>query len=148
MLHDKHSEELAQLTAEVVSAYISKNVVPQANLAALIGDVHGALRSLGDAAATQAPEVAEEPLKPAVPIKKSVSASELVCLDCGKRFKSLKRHLQTNHGLSPDEYRARWSLPSSYSMVAPNYAEARSSLAKQMGLGQKGSGSSKKAKAK
>ena len=127
------SEHLVELTAYLVSAYVGNNAVPASNLSGLIADVHGAFVRLVDGAAT-AP--VPEPLKPAVPIKKSIEPDFMVCLEDGKRFKSLKRHLRTSYGLTPEEYREKWGLPADYPMVAPNYAEARSQLAKRSGLGQ------------
>ncbi|NGO54458.1 MucR family transcriptional regulator [Allomesorhizobium camelthorni] len=126
-------DPIVELTADVVSAYVSNNPVPAAELAALIGQIHASLRALGSGA----PVEVEEPQKPAVPIKKSVAPDHIVCLEDGKQFKSLKRHLMTHYGLTPDEYRAKWKLPADYPMVAPNYAATRSALAKQMGLGRK-----------
>jgi len=123
-------DSLIELTAEIVAAYVSNNRVGAAEISDLIGTVHMALRG------TASEEAEEEPPTPAAPIKRSVTADYIVCLEDGKRFKSLKRHLNT-HGLSPIEYRARWGLPADYPMVAPNYARARSDLARQMGLGQK-----------
>ena len=124
---------IVELTADVVSAYVSNNPVPATELAALIGQIHASLRALGSGASVEV----EEPQKPAVPIKKSVAADYIVCLEDGKQFKSLKRHLMSQYGLTPDEYRAKWNLPADYPMVAPNYAATRSALAKQMGLGRK-----------
>ncbi|MGX5832041.1 MucR family transcriptional regulator [Mesorhizobium sp. 43Arga] len=124
---------LIELTADVVSAYVSNNPVPVGELPALIGQVHAALRSTAGGVASAKPEA----LNPAVPIKKSVTPDFIICLEDGKKFKSLKRHLSTDYGLSPDEYRAKWGLPADYPMVAPNYAAARSALAKAMGLGRK-----------
>jgi len=121
-----------ELAADIVSAFVSKNSVPAADLPALIGDVHEALNRIANGSAQQA---VEEPKAPAVPIKKSVQPDYIVCLDDGKRFKSLKRHLRTVYDLTPEQYRAKWGLPASYPMVAPNYAAARSELAKQIGLG-------------
>ncbi|MET2832470.1 MucR family transcriptional regulator [Mesorhizobium shangrilense] len=131
---DKNIDTLIELTADVVSAYVSNNPVPVGDLPALIGQVHAALK--GTAGSVSA---AEEQLvvKPAVPIKKSVTPDYIISLEDGKKFKSLKRHLSTHYGLTPDEYRAKWGLPSDYPMVAPNYAAARSALAKTMGLGRK-----------
>lgn len=126
------SERLIELTADVVSAYVSNNPVPLAELPRLIADVHGALEQR-----ITVPEPVSEPQKPAVPIKKSVTPDFIVCLEDGKMFKSLKRHLTTHYGLSPDEYRTKWGLPADYPMVAPNYAASRSALAKSMGLGRK-----------
>ena len=121
-----------ELAADIVSAFVSNNSVPVAELPALIGSVHAALSQVASGS-TQQP--AEEPKAPAVPIKKSVQPDYIVCLDDGKRFKSLKRHLRTTYNLTPDQYRAKWGLAHDYPMVAPNYAAARSELAKQMGLG-------------
>jgi predicted transcriptional regulator len=121
-----------ELTANIVSAYVSNNPVPSAEMAALIGQVYSALKRVsGGQMAAPA-----EPLKPAVPIKRSVTPEYIVCLEDGLKFKSLKRHLRTRYNLTPDQYREKWALPPDYSMVAPNYAAARSQLAKQMGLGQ------------
>jgi predicted transcriptional regulator len=128
-----NTEMLMELTAEVVAAYVSNNSLPVTDLPALISDVFGALGRTH--AVPQAP-AAEKP-KPAVPVKKSVTDDYIVCLEDGKKFKSLKRHLMTHYNLSPEEYREKWDLPADYPMVAPNYAAARSRLAKQMGLGHK-----------
>lgn len=135
---------LINLTTDIVSAYVSNNPVPVADLPSVIGQVHSALKSLESGAAEKEPEQ----LKPAVPIKKSVTPDYIICLDDGKKFKSLKRHLSTQYGLSPDEYRAKWQLPADYPMVAPNYAAARSALAKTMGLGRKREEAPKPAPAK
>src|SRR3954471_10274785 len=122
-----------ELAAEIVSAFVSNNPVPAAQLPALIGAVHDALtKSVSGTATQQAPE---EPKEPAVPIKRSVQPDYVICLEDGKRFKSLKRHLRSVYDLTPDQYRAKWGLPADYPMVAPNYAAARSELAKSMGLG-------------
>ncbi|CDX57677.1 Transcriptional regulatory protein ros [Mesorhizobium plurifarium] len=129
---DDNTSTLIELTAEVVSAYVSNNPVPVGNLPALIDSVHEALESAGGGAAEK-----PEALTPAVPIRKSVTPDYIISLEDGKKFKSLKRHLSVHYGLTPDEYRAKWGLPSDYPMVAPNYAAARSSLAKSMGLGRK-----------
>jgi predicted transcriptional regulator len=123
-------DSLIELTAEIVAAYVSNNRVGAADISGLIGKVHMALQNM------TSEEPAAEPLTPAAPVKRSVTADYVVCLEDGKRFKSLKRHLKT-HGLGPAEYRAKWGLPADYPMVAPNYARARSDLARQMGLGQK-----------
>ena len=123
--------DLIDLSTEIVSAYVSHNALSVTDLPKLIADVHSALRGLRSATP---PEPAEE-LKPAVPVKKSIAADYLICLEDGKKFKSLKRHLRTHYNLSPEEYREKWALPHDYPMVAPNYAAARSQLAKQMGLG-------------
>ncbi|WP_442755278.1 MucR family transcriptional regulator [Methylocystis sp. JAN1] len=121
-----------ELAADIVSAYVSNNSVPAGDLPQLISEVYNALLRVGSNAAP-APV---EPPKPAVAVKRSVTNDYIVCLEDGKKFKSLKRHLRTQYGLSPEEYREKWGLPADYPMVAPNYAKARSNLAKQMGLGQ------------
>ena len=127
-------KDLVGLTAEIVSAYVSNNTVTAGDLPGLIGDVHLALaRASGGVVASEPVERGE--FKPAVPVKKSVTDEYIICLEDGKKFKSLKRHLRTHYKLSPDQYRAKWDLPSTYPMVAPNYAAARSQLAKKMGLG-------------
>src|SRR3954471_22489088 len=123
-----------ELAAEIVSAFVSNNSVPVAELPALIGNVHDALTKVATGTTQQ---VAEEPKQPAVPIRKSVQPDYIVSLEDGKRFKSLKRHLRTTYNLTPEQYRAKWGLAHDYPMVAPNYAAARSELAKQLGLGQK-----------
>ncbi|KQT85819.1 MucR family transcriptional regulator [Aurantimonas sp. Leaf443] len=128
-----NNEMLMGLTAEVVAAYVSNNSLPVSELPALISDVYGAL---GRTTVAPAAPQAEKP-KPAVPVKKSVTDDYIICLEDGKKFKSLKRHLMTHYNLSPEDYREKWDLPADYPMVAPNYAAARSRLAKQMGLGHK-----------
>jgi predicted transcriptional regulator len=127
------TDSLIELTADVVSAYVSNNPVPVADLPGLIGQVNSALKAAAGGAAEPAPE----PSKPAVSIRKSVTDDFIVCLEDGKKFKSLKRHLATHYNLTPDEYRAKWGLDANYPMVAPAYAAARSALAKTMGLGRK-----------
>ena len=127
-----NSDNNIELAADIVSAYVSNNSVPAADLPALISEVYSALVRVGGAA----PVVPAEAPKPAIAVKKSVTSDHIVCLEDGKKFKSLKRHLRTQYGLSPEEYREKWGLPADYPMVAPNYAKARSTLAKQMGLGQ------------
>ncbi len=126
-----------ELAADIVSAYVSNHSVASGDLANLIRDVHTALQQ--SASGRSEPE--PEPLEPAVPVKKSVTADAIICLEDGKKFKSLKRHLRTDHNLSPEEYRAKWGLPRDYPMVAPNYAASRSELAKKMGLGRGRQGS-------
>ncbi len=121
-----------ELTADIVSAYVSNNSVPAADLPSLIGDVHSALvRVVGPGV-----PVAVEATKPAIAVKKSVTNDYIICLEDGKKFKSLKRHLRTQYNMTPEQYREKWALPPDYPMVAPNYAAARSNLAKKMGLGQ------------
>ncbi|MGL4288925.1 MAG: MucR family transcriptional regulator [Phreatobacter sp.] len=126
------ADESIELTADIVSAYVSNNKIPVEALAGLIGSVDAALRALALPAQAPAPAA----LVPAVSVKKSVTPDFIICLEDGKKFKSLKRHLRTAYGLSPDQYRSKWGLPSDYPMVAPNYAAARSALAKSSGLGQ------------
>jgi predicted transcriptional regulator len=126
--------ELIEMTAEIVAAYVASNNLAAADLPGLIQSVHRALAGVAGAGEPE-PAVVKEP---AVPIKKSLTPDYLICLEDGRRFKSLKRHLRTKYNLSPEDYRAKWGLPKDYPMVAPNYARARSDLAKQMGLGQGG----------
>ncbi|MES0076695.1 MucR family transcriptional regulator [Mesorhizobium sp. M0058] len=130
---DNNIDTLMEFTADVVSAYVSNNPVPVGDLPTLIGQVHAALKGTASSVSAAKPEA----FKPAVPIKKSVTPDYIISLEDGKKFKSLKRHLSTHYGLTPDEYRATWGLPTDYPMVAPNYAAARSALAKTMGLGRK-----------
>lgn len=124
---------VADLTADIVSAYVSHNNIPATQVPELIGNVSSALRARMSGPATPEPE----PQEPAVSIRRSVKPDEIICLECGKRFKSIKRHLQNAHGLDPNGYRQKWGLAKDYPMVAPNYAEARSALAKSIGLGRK-----------
>jgi predicted transcriptional regulator len=130
-VEDPTPPELVELTAKIVSAYVSNNTVVATDLPHLISETHAALsRATGNSA-----PVEREEQKPKVPVKKSVMPDHIVCLEDGKKFKSLKRHLRTHYNLSPEEYREKWGLPHDYPMVAPNYARARSDLAKKMGLG-------------
>jgi predicted transcriptional regulator len=124
---------LVELTAEIVSAYVGNHVVPAADLSGLIADVFGALSNTS--APVPVAVIAEKP-KPAVSVRRSVQDDQITCLECGGSFKSLKRHLMTHHDLTPDQYREKWELQADYPMVAPAYAQARSRLAKEMGLGQ------------
>ena len=126
--------EIIEMTADIVSAFVSNNSVPATELPMLIQSVHRALSGVS----TTAEPVESAPREPAVPLKKSVNPDFIVCLEDGRKFKSLKRHLRTKYNMSPEEYRSKWGLPKDYPMVAPNYAKARSDLAKQMGLGQGG----------
>jgi predicted transcriptional regulator len=130
---DAESFNPNELTADIVAAFVANNALPIAELPALIQSVHAALAQLASGSVISAP--LEEKKEPAVSIRKSITPDYLVCLDDGKKFKSLRRHLATL-GLTPDEYRAKWSLPADYPMVAPNYAAQRSELAKRSGLGQ------------
>ena len=123
--------ELVNITATIVAAYVSNNSISSTDLPSLIADTHAALSR---AAGRSAP-IEREDSKPKVAVKKSIMADYIICLEDGKKFKSLKRHLRTHYGLSPEEYREKWGLPHDYPMVAPNYARARSELAKKMGLG-------------
>ncbi len=121
-----------ELAADIVSAYVANNSVAAVELPALINEVHTALRRVSVGAS----ESAAEPPKPAVAIKKSITPDYIICLEDGKKFKSLKRHLRTQYDMTPEQYREKWGLAPDYPMVAPNYALARSQLAKEMGLGQ------------
>jgi predicted transcriptional regulator len=130
----KSPELLVELTADIVAAYVSNHVVPVSDLSHLIADVHTALS--GTSSPVPVAAAIEKP-KPPVPIKKSIEDDYLICLEDGMKFKSLKRHLMTHYNMTPEEYREKWGLPADYPMVAPAYAEARSRLAKEMGLGQR-----------
>ena len=127
------SDGVVELAADIVSAYVSNNSVAASDLPALINEVHSALKRATNGSG---PAPSAEAPRPAVPAKKSVTNEYIICLEDGRKFKSLKRHLRTQYDMSPDEYREKWGLAPDYPMVAPNYAKARSSLAKQMGLGQ------------
>ncbi|MBB5691672.1 MucR family transcriptional regulator [Roseomonas alkaliterrae] len=132
MAESNPNAEILGLTAQIVSAHVSHNPVPAADLPGLIQEVFRTLAGVGAAPAQAA---APEKPQPAVPIKKSITPDYLVCLEDGKKLKMLKRHLKTAYNLSPEQYRERWGLPADYPMVAPNYAKHRSSLAKKIGLG-------------
>ncbi len=125
-------EDHLALTADIVAAYVSHNTVAVGELPGLIAQVHAALMQI----AGRQGEGGSEAMKPAVAVKKSVTPEFIVCLEDGKKFKSLKRHLRSQYNMSPEQYREKWNLPADYPMVAPNYAQARSRLAKEMGLGQ------------
>ena len=131
-MSDTAGKSFIDLTAEIVSAYVSNNTTPASEIPALIAQVHAALTRVSSGRA----ETPAEPAKPAGSVKKSMTADYLICLEDGKRFKSLKRHLRTQYNMTPEQYRDKWQLPADYPMVAPNYAVARSQLAKSMGLGQ------------
>ncbi|MEA2822707.1 MAG: hypothetical protein QOJ86_4711 [Bradyrhizobium sp.] len=131
-MNEPAGKNFIDLTTTIVSAYVSNNPMPASELPALISQIHAALLRVSTGRA----ELPIEPAKPAVPVKKSMTADYLICLEDGKRFKSLKRHLRTQYGMTPEQYRDKWGLPPEYPMVAPNYAVARSQLAKKMGLGQ------------
>ena len=132
MADDSSEHSLIGLTAQIVAAYIGNHSVPSGEIANLIGQVHTALKRVVGAAAAAPAELP----KPAVPVRRSIASDYIVCLEDGKKFKSLRRHLRTQYEMTPEQYREKWGLPPDYPMVAPNYAATRSQLAKQMGLGQ------------
>jgi predicted transcriptional regulator len=138
------AEEILRMTAEVVSAYLSNNLLPASQISEVIQTVHTSLNSLG-AGRTDS---AVEPPKPAVPVKKSVTADYIICLEDGKKLKMLKRHLRSTYNMTPDEYRAKWGLPADYPMVAPNYAQQRSEFAKKIGLGRNSGRGTRRARGK
>ena len=126
-------DELLRMTTRVVSAYVGNNPIADTEISDVIQSVYGSLHELGNGAS--------EPVnkqKPAVPIKRSITPDRIICLEDGKQLKMLKRYLRTTHGMTPDEYRAKWGLPADYPMVAPNYAKQRSAFAKEIGLGKRG----------
>ncbi|MBB4000625.1 MucR family transcriptional regulator [Aureimonas pseudogalii] len=127
--------EILEQTAEITAAYVSNNHLPREEIAGLIAVIHATLGTLGQQ--PEAVPVPDEPLVPAVPIRKSVTPDYLICLEDGKSFKSLKRHLMTHYDLTPEAYRRKWGLPADYPMVATNYAARRSELARSLGLGRK-----------
>ncbi|WP_207456169.1 MucR family transcriptional regulator [Azospirillum sp. SYSU D00513] len=129
---DLPEDALLRMTADIVSAYVSKNALPAQQIPEVINTVYSSLTGLTGEPA----DLPAEPLKPAVPIRKSVTPEYIVCLEDGKKLKMLKRHLRSTYNMSPDEYRARWGLPADYPMVAPNYAAQRSEFAKRIGLGR------------
>jgi len=130
-MDNTEGQELVELTAQIVAAYVSNNTITSSELPQLINETHAALaRATGQAA-----EPAGEELRPKVAVKKSIMPDYIICLEDGKKFKSLKRHLRTHYNMTPEEYRDKWGLPHDYPMVAPNYARQRSDLAKKMGLG-------------
>ncbi len=134
-MNDSNIKLLTELSVEIIAAYVANNSLPAAELPALLQSVHSTLGRITGGVKTEEPKVEE--LKPAVAIKKSVSDDYIVCLEDGKHFKSLKRHLHSEHGLSPQDYRTKWGLGKDYPMVAPAYAKSRSALAKTLGLGRK-----------
>lgn len=139
---DFSDSALLRMAADIVSAYVSKNIIPAQQIPELINTVFSALAGLQG----PAEELPAEPLKPAIPVRKSVTPEYIICLEDGKKLKMLKRHLRSTYNMSPDEYRARWGLPPDYPMVAPNYAAQRSDFAKKIGLGRgSGRGEAKKA---
>jgi predicted transcriptional regulator len=130
--HEMPDSAILRMTADIVSAYVSKNVLPAQQIPEVINTVFSSLTGLNGAPR----EPQAEPQKPAVPIRKSVTAEYIVCLEDGKKLKMLKRHLRSTYGMTPDEYRSKWGLPADYPMVAPNYAAQRSEFAKKIGLGR------------
>ncbi|WP_337917843.1 MucR family transcriptional regulator [Pseudaminobacter soli (ex Zhang et al. 2022)] len=130
-MNDEQSSRL-ELIASIVSAYVSNNSVPMAHIGELVQTIHETLLRLESDTSSES-----QPLVPAVPIKKSVTSDYIISLEDGRRFRSLKRHLSAQYGMSPEQYRAKWNLPPDYPMVAPSYASARSALAKSIGLGRK-----------
>jgi predicted transcriptional regulator len=133
-----NKDDLLRMTASIVAAYVSHNTLPSGSLSDLIRAVHQALDGVQVAIPQPQPE-----LKPAVPVKKSVTPEYIICLEDGRKLKMLKRYLRTTYGITPDEYRAKWGLPQDYPMVAPNYADQRSAFAKRIGLGKRGRGGGK-----
>ncbi len=130
-MDNTEGQELVELTAKIVAAYVSNNSINSSDLPQLINETHAALaRATGQSAETE-----REEQRPKVAVKKSVMPDYIICLEDGKKFKSLKRHLRTHYNMTPEEYREKWGLPHDYPMVAPNYARQRSDLAKKMGLG-------------
>ncbi len=133
------AEMLVTLTADIVAAHVSNNSIAISDIPLVIRSVHDALSGLS---ASAAPE--PEPQQPAVSVRSSVKPDYIVCLEDGKKLTMMRRYLMTNFGMTPDEYRAKWNLPKDYPMVAPNYSERRRELAKEIGLGRKGSGGGRK----
>jgi len=131
-MNDKVPNSYIELTAGIVSAYVSNNAVAATDISVLLSQVYMALLRISNGQG----EISQDAAKPAIAVKKSVTPEYIICLEDGKKFKSLKRHLRTQYDMTPEDYREKWGLPPDYPMVAPNYAEARSQLAKKMGLGQ------------
>ena len=138
------AEDILRMTADVVSAYLSNNLLPASQISEVIHTFHTSLTALGGATV----ESMAEPPKPAVPVKKSVTPDYIVCLEDGKKLKMLKRHLRSTYNMTPDEYRAKWGLPVDYPMVAPNYAQQRSEFAKKIGLGRNSGRGARRARGK
>ena len=138
------AEDILRMTADVVSAYLSNNLLPASQISEVIQTVHTSLNALG---AAKVDSMAEPP-KPAVPVKKSGTPDYIVCLEDGKKLKMLKRHLRSTYNMTPDEYRAKWGLPVDYPMVAPNYAQQRSEFAQKIGLGRNSGRGARRARGK
>ena len=138
-----NDDDLVHLSGAIVAAYVTHNPLSASDLPEVLQNVHGALVALG-----QPPQPRSAERVPAVPIRRSVTPDAISCLDCGRHYKAIKRHLQTSHGLTPSAYRERWKLPFDYPLVAPNYAAMRSSLAKSIGLGQIEGGAKKRRRAR
>lgn len=136
-LFTEQGDDVLTLAAEIVAAYASRNQMSQGELPGLIQSVHATLRGLASGEADPAEAGSEAPPAPAVPVDVSVTKDKIICLDCGKGFKTLKRHLSTEHGMSPGEYKARWGLSKEYPLVAPDYSKRRAATAKKIGLGRK-----------
>lgn len=130
---ERRVDSIVPIAAGIVSSYVTNNALPAAELPEFINTIYASLKAISDGI----PDVRPDAVKAAVPVRKSVTPDFIVCLEDGKRFKSLKRHIEAHYGLTPDQYRMKWSLPSNYPMVAPNYSATRSKLAKSMGLGRK-----------
>jgi len=143
MVDEAKKNGVLAMVTEIVSAHLSNNTVPVADIPKLIHEVYGALTALG-----QVPVKSAERAEPAVSVKKSVTADYIVCLEDGKKLKMLKRHLRSTYNMTPDEYRHRWGLPADYPMVAPNYAAQRSAFAKKIGLGRNGGGKGRRGRRK
>ena len=133
MTYQNGLDPLVSIAADVVSAYIANNSLPAADLPSFIGQVYTSLKVIS----VGAPAARPDELKAAVPVRKSIMPDFIICLEDGKHFKSMKRHIAVEYGLTPDQYRTKWNLPSDYPMVAPNYSAARSKLAKSTGLGRR-----------
>jgi predicted transcriptional regulator len=133
----ENNSDLLEMTSDIVSAFASNNQVATGDLPDLIRSVHATLNGLSSGEAAMPEAAPAEPLVPAVPIKKSVTPDAIICLEDGKPFKTLKRHLMTAYGMTPAEYREKWNLPKDYPMVAPNYSAQRAATAKKIGLGRK-----------
>lgn len=132
----KNTDDHLDLMGRIVSSYVANNVVSVEELTRLISDVHSTISLLSSGEhEINKPKASQDQLKSAVSVKKSIQHDYLICLEDGKKFKSLKRHLEAHHNMTPDEYRAKWNLPDDYPMIAPGYSETRSRLAKEMGLG-------------